>query len=131
VAALAPSRSCWSAIGTFALWSTFDQFPEEFPNLCAAYIQGSTSERRDPVDAAFPAFAPLVARHQVALAFESMKYRVHRAGTDLVSVVLQLLDDRQAENGAFVGMMEHVKADHAAEEILVGHGSLCRVLVGQ
>lgn len=99
----------------------FDEFAKQLPDLRPADRESATAKRRDPVNAPLPAFASLGSRHQVALPLQSVKYRVHRPGADLVPVSAKFLDDRQAENGAFLGVMENMKADHAAEEILVDH----------
>jgi hypothetical protein len=60
----------------------------------------------------------LAGRAQVALLFQTVKDRIERAGTEFIAVSSQLLDEPEAEDTAFRGMMKNVKSYQIPEDIL-------------
>ena len=60
-----------------------------------------------------------------------MQQRIESAGTELVPVPGELLDEPQTEDGPLRGMMQYMKADQAPVEVLVAPIlalSLCKLL---
>jgi len=100
---------------------TFDEFMKKLTHFAFRRCERSAAERGGPVHPAKRLAVSLLGRPQVSFLFEPLEKRIQAPRTDAVSVARQLLDDPQAEDGTFHGVVKHVETDQARVQIAVGH----------
>jgi hypothetical protein len=76
----------------------FNQLSKMFPHVLFSFIEGASPGSCEPIDAAQAFSGSLFAGMQIATLFEAMKNRVHRPGTDPVSMAGQLFAHARAKN---------------------------------
>jgi hypothetical protein len=75
-----------AGMNTSLVLFVFNQLSKQFPHALSSFIESALPGSCNPVDAAQAFSRSLFAGTQIATFFEAVKNRVHRSGTDLVSM---------------------------------------------
>lgn len=94
----------------------FVKFVLQFVNFCSGLVQSLFADCRDPVDSTTAPCNILEDRPQQAAALQSMKERVERSRSNVISVMAQLLHHCQPEDWLVIGMHQHVNPYESEEE---------------